>query len=64
MNCQETVKQGFARFKKNAICASITYWSSYVRYENVIEDESGRGPVDRHPAGNDQLMTGRSVVDM
>ena len=58
-------KAGFYTiFKKHAICASITYWSCYVRYENVIKDESGRGPVDRHPAGNDQLMTGRSVADI
>ena len=33
------------------------YWSSYVRYENSVEDESGHGPVDRHPSSVVSLDT-------
>ena len=44
------------------------FWSRYDRHEKIVEDESGRGPVGRHPsssvAGYDQVMTGRSVADI
>ena len=61
MNCQKTVKQCFARFKRKCYLC-FHYWSSYVRYENIVENKFDRGPVEHHLSGYDQLMTERSVA--